>query len=132
MGVKPLQFANPQRFVRTYTSRASAHAPRVMERVSTSRTAEYVALYRALETTERRREPLFRDRLAPRFLTGSRAAWLALSHVPGMRSMIERYGDTRAPGARTSTIARTRYIDDFVRKEIKRGIRQLVLLGAGF
>lgn len=100
--------------------------------MATSRTAEYVALYRALESTERRREPLFRDRLAARFLTGSRAAWLALSHVPGMRAMIERYGDARAPGARTSTIARTRYIDDFVRKEVTRGIRQLVLLGAGF
>ena len=100
--------------------------------MAASRTAEYVALYRALETTERRREPLFRDRLAARFLSGSRARWLALSHVPGMRSMIERYGDARAPGARTSTIARTRYIDDFVKKEVTRGIRQLVLLGAGF
>src|SRR5258706_7503195 len=132
MSVQPLQFANPPRFVRTYTFPRVRPCARVMGRVSTSRTAEYVALYRALETNERRREPLFRDRLAPRFLTGSRAAWLALSHVPGMRAMIERYGDTRAPGARTSTIARTRYIDDFVRKEIKRGIRQLVLLGAGF
>jgi methyltransferase (TIGR00027 family) len=100
--------------------------------MAASRTAEYVALYRALESTERRREPLFRDPLAARFLTGSRSAWLALSHVPGLRAMIERYSDSRAPGARTSAIARTRFIDDFVKKEVKRGIRQLVLLGAGF
>ncbi|HTL37954.1 MAG TPA: SAM-dependent methyltransferase [Kofleriaceae bacterium] len=97
-----------------------------------SRTAEYVALFRALETIERRREPLFRDPFASRFLTGSRAAWWGLLHVPGLRGMIERYSDTRGPGLRTSTIAQTRYIDDFVRKEITRGIRQLVLLGAGF
>src|ERR1041385_4914085 len=76
-----------------------------------SRTAEYVALLRALETTERRREPLFRDPFASRFLTGSRAGWYALLHVPGLRPMIERYADTRGPGLRTSTIAQTRYID---------------------
>jgi methyltransferase (TIGR00027 family) len=97
-----------------------------------SRTAEYVALLRALETSERRREPLFRDPFAHRFLTGSRAAWWSLLHVPGLRPMIERYSDTRGPGLRTSTIAQTRFIDDFVRKEVTRGIRQLVLLGAGF
>lgn len=97
-----------------------------------SRTAEYVALLRALETTERRREPLFRDPYASRFLTGSRAAWHTLLKVPGLRPMIERYSDTRGPGLRTSTIAQTAFIDDFVRKEVKRGIRQLVLLGAGF
>lgn len=102
------------------------------QRMAASRTAEYVALYRALETTERRREPLFRDPFAARFLTGSRAAWFALAGVPGMRSLIERYADRRAPGARSSAIARTRFVDDFVRAEIQRGIRQLVILGAGY
>jgi len=42
--------------------------------------------------TERKREPLFRDRLAARFLTGSRSAWLALSHVPGMRAVTGHLG----------------------------------------
>jgi methyltransferase (TIGR00027 family) len=98
-----------------------------------SRTAEYVALYRALETTETRREPLFRDPYASLFLTGSRARWFALASVKGMRSMIERYGDFRAPGARSSSIAGTRYIDDVVRDEVNvRGIRQIVILGAGY
>ena len=46
--------------------------------------------------------------------------------------MIERYADRRAPGARSSAIARTRFVDDFVRAELQRGIRQLVILGAGY
>ena len=98
-----------------------------------SRTAEYVALYRALETTESRREPLFRDPYASLFLTGSRARWFALASMRGMRGMIERYGDFRAPGARSSSIASTRFIDDVVRDEVLvRGIRQIVILGAGY
>ncbi len=97
-----------------------------------SRTAEYVALYRALETTETRREPLFRDPYAKYLLSDSRAAALRLANVPGMRGMLERYADWRAPGARTSAIARTRFLDDVVRTEVKAGMRQVVILGAGY
>src|SRR5262249_8127092 len=35
-------------------------------------------------------------------------------------------------GARTSAIARTRFIDDVVRARVDTGVRQLVILGAGF
>jgi methyltransferase (TIGR00027 family) len=100
--------------------------------VAASRTAEYVALYRALETSERRRAPLFSDPLAVRFLTGSRAAALRIANLPGCRAMLERYADSRAPGARTSAIGRTRFIDDIVRDELGRGTTQLVILGAGY
>lgn len=97
-----------------------------------SQTAEYVALYRALETTERRREPLFRDPFARHLLSDGRAAALRLANVPGMRAMLERYADWRAPGARTSAIARTRFLDDVVRSEVVAGVRQVVILGAGY
>ncbi|HEY5925181.1 MAG TPA: class I SAM-dependent methyltransferase [Kofleriaceae bacterium] len=97
-----------------------------------SRTAEYVALYRALETTERRRDPLFRDPFAMHLLSESRARWLRVANWPGMRGLIERYADSRAPGARTSAIGRTRFIDDLVRAEATAGMRQLVILGAGY
>lgn len=100
--------------------------------MAASRTAEYVALYRALETTETRREPLFRDPFARYLLTGSRASALRLANLPGMRNMLERYADWRAPGARTSAIGRTRFIDDVVRAELERGVRQVVILGAGY
>ena len=101
--------------------------------MTTSRTAEYVALYRALETIEHRREPLFRDPYAELFLTGARARWYGLASKRVLRAMIERYGDYRAPGVRTSAIAGTRFIDDVVREEVNvRGIRQIVILGAGY
>jgi methyltransferase (TIGR00027 family) len=100
--------------------------------MAASRTAEYVALYRALETTETRRDPLFRDPFARHLLTGSRASALRLANLPRMRNMLERYADWRAPGARTSAIGRTRFIDDVVRAEVERGVRQIVILGAGY
>ncbi|HEY5952700.1 MAG TPA: SAM-dependent methyltransferase, partial [Kofleriaceae bacterium] len=46
--------------------------------------------------------------------------------------VLERYADWRAPGARTSAIGRTRFIDDVVRAEIAAGIQQVVILGAGY
>lgn len=100
--------------------------------MAASRTAEYVALYRALETSETRREPLFRDPFATHLLGGSRSLALRLANLPGLRGLVERYADWRAPGARTSAIARTRFIDDVVRAEVARDVRQLVILGAGY
>jgi methyltransferase (TIGR00027 family) len=100
--------------------------------MTTSRTAEYVALYRALETTEMRREPVFRDPFAVRFLPPRLTRVLDLARIRPLRAALERYADWRAPGARTSAIARTRYIDDAVRGAVADGARQLVVLGAGY
>ena len=97
-----------------------------------SRTAQFVALYRALETDEMRREPMFRDPLAMSFVPAYLALMVRLARTPGLRGLLERYADHRAPGGRTSAICRTRFIDDAVRREVEAGTRQLVLLGAGF
>ena len=45
--------------------------------------------------------------------------------------MLTRYIDRRWPGARTSGIARTRLIDDWIGESIGQA-EQVVLLGAGF
>jgi methyltransferase (TIGR00027 family) len=88
-----------------------------------SRTAAYMALFRALET--RRRAGLFKDPYAERFLPGRlRAA----ARLPGAA----RFIDSRWPGARTSAVARTRAIDDLVTDAVTAGARQVVLLGAGY
>lgn len=100
--------------------------------MGSSRTAEYVALYRALETEERRRQPLFQDPLAKAFLPRGLRAAVGLSRIQPLRTLLERYADHRAPGARSSAICRTRFIDDVVRREVKAGAAQLVILGAGF
>jgi methyltransferase (TIGR00027 family) len=100
--------------------------------MAASRTAEYVALYRALETDERRRPPLFRDPYAIGFLPRGLALAVRAARAPIVRGVVERYADRRAPGARTSAIARTAYIDDTVRAAVAGGVDQVVILGAGF
>jgi len=97
-----------------------------------SRTAQYVALDRALESTETVRAPLFRDPLAPRFVSRALAFALWTSRSRLVRPALLRYADARAPGARTSAIARTAYLDAAVRAALAAGTRQLVVLGAGF
>ena len=97
-----------------------------------SRTAMYVALYRALETVERRRTPLFRDPFAVRFLPLRLTAAVRAARRPWLHQLISCYADERAPGARTSAIGRTRFIDDVVRQAVAAAIEQIVLLGAGF
>jgi methyltransferase (TIGR00027 family) len=100
--------------------------------VPVSRTAAFVAFYRALETEVRTREPLFYDPFAIAFLPLPLALAVRAARVGRLRRWIERYADYRAPGARSSAIARTRFIDDLVRRANADGSRQLVVLGAGF
>ena len=101
-----------------------------MSRVS--RTAAFVALYRALETVECRRTPLFRDPFAMRFLPVPLRAAVFAARTPLIQGALARYADLRAPGARTSAIARTAFIDNVVRRALAAGAAQLVILGAGY
>ena len=89
-----------------------------------------MALYRALESSER--APLFRDPFAPLFLSPFTERALRIAQVRALRPWLERYADYRAPGARTSAIARTCFIDDVVRRAVARGVEQFVILGAGY
>ncbi len=100
--------------------------------MAASKTAAYVALYRALETTENRRAPLFSDPFAKRFLPRSLQWAERAARIRPLRRALERYADHRAPGARSSAIGRTRFIDDLVRRRVADGTEQLVILGAGF
>ena len=97
-----------------------------------SRTAQYVALYRALETIERGRPRLFEDPFAIRFLSPSLVTIVRAARTARMQAAIAARADYRAPGARTSAIGRTRIIDDEVRRAVAAGTRQLVILGAGY
>ena len=108
-------------------------SPRHMGETSTpSRTAEVMALFRALETLRPPQERLFADPLAEHFLGSWGRALVIVARVPFARRLVERVVDRRWPGARTSAIARTRLIDDAVGLAINGGATQLVLLGAGF
>ena len=101
-----------------------------------SRTAEYMALFRAMESTQPEGQRLFNDPFAAMFVgTPLRRAvqWSAMPILgpvlgPVLRGSIDRFW----PGARSSGVARTRLIDDWIGVSMANGSQQLVVLGAGF
>jgi len=103
-----------------------------MQPNAASRTAEYMALYRALESARPSGNRLFTDPFAIHFLQPSLRRAAMLSKVPYLAAAVAWYADRRAPGARTSAIARTRLIDDVVSQALQDALRQVVILGAGF
>jgi len=96
-----------------------------------SLTAEYMALFRALESSRPVGSRLFVDSDAPLFLRGWRRWLHRLATLPAGRQIAERLLDSASPGARAAGVARTKWIDDEVTGALQTA-RQLVLLGAGF
>lgn len=97
-----------------------------------SRTAEYMALFRALETVRPENRRLFSDPFARGFLRPSLRAAVRLAAFPALAPVLDWWVDRRRPGARTSAIARTRLIDDLLDEAVAQGAGQAVILGAGF
>lgn len=97
-----------------------------------SRTAEHNALFRAIEDSRPPQARIVSDPLAFRFLGAPFRFAAHLSRLPALRVLLCRYIDHRWPGSRTSLVARTRLIDDYVARALGSGVRQIVLLGAGF
>jgi methyltransferase (TIGR00027 family) len=98
-----------------------------------SRTAEFNALFRALESSSRpRSKRLFEDHLARGFLGRSGYVLFLLSRLPLAGRIVPWYIDRKWPGVRPSAIGRTCWIDDRLRAAIEGGIRQIVILGAGY
>jgi methyltransferase (TIGR00027 family) len=96
-----------------------------------SRTAEQVALFRALETA-RGHDRVFDDPLAVRFLPGGYRVLARAARVRPVGLRLSEFIDRRWPGPRPSAVARTRLIDDLVVEALARGARQVLLLGAGY
>ncbi|RFM26505.1 class I SAM-dependent methyltransferase [Deminuibacter soli] len=102
-----------------------------MKQHTASKTARYMALFRAMETRRPAGERLFSDPYAARFLPGILRLAAKLFARPGMRTLLTRYIVKRIPGAMSSAQARTRYIDDLLLQTLPHS-RQLIILGAGF
>ena len=103
-----------------------------MQPTRTSRTAEAMALFRALETARPPGVRLFADPLAAGFLPPGLRLLARAAALPGLGALLRRYLERRFPGALSSGVARTRLIDDWASAHIASGARQIVLLGAGF
>jgi len=97
-----------------------------------SRTAEFMALFRAIETAEPPRHRLFEDPYAAALLTGPLRALAGLARLPVAGRLATYFLDLGWPRTRSSAVVRTRLIDDLVRQAVGGGARQALLLGAGF
>ncbi len=96
-----------------------------------SRTAEYMAMFRASEHAKGAARRVFADPLAAALLPERLRLPARLFAVRPVGHMLARFIDRRWPGALTSGIARTRLIDDWIVESIAEA-EQVVLLGAGF
>jgi methyltransferase (TIGR00027 family) len=103
----------------------AARSPRL------SRTAEFVALFRALETVRPLDRRLFEDPYAEALLGARLRAVVALARVPVTGRLVYETIDRAWPGSRLWVVLRTRFIDDLVQSALDAGAAQLVLLGAG-
>jgi methyltransferase (TIGR00027 family) len=103
-----------------------------MKATATSRTAQYMALFRALETTRPANKRLFTDKYATSFLDNGLKAAVWLCMIPGWRAFAESIIRKKIPGALSSGIARTRYIDELLQRSVSNGAQQVLILGAGF
>lgn len=91
-----------------------------------------MALNRALETRRPAGKRLFTDPYAIHFLEGSLRLAATISAIPAARQWVHNIGHRRIPGAFSSGIARTRYIDDLLSESLANGVQQVMILGAGF
>ena len=103
-----------------------------MQADRSSRTAQVMAFFRALESRRPASIRLLSDTFAATVLPPIVRKVVALARSPLLSSMIAAFVDHRWPGARTSAVARTRLIDDWATAAVRDGARQVVILGAGF
>jgi methyltransferase (TIGR00027 family) len=116
----------------TILNRTSIRFIYTMRPGRSSRTAEYMAFFRALESLCPPASRLFCDPFAANFLRPLLRFFASLARVPLFASLVAKYADRRLPGACTSAIARTRWIDDALNQAFPSEIPQMVILGAGF
>jgi methyltransferase (TIGR00027 family) len=91
-----------------------------------------MALFRALESSRPAEKRLFDDRLATSFLGPGLRGVVLSARLPVAHALVTGLIDRHWPGARSSAVARTRLIDDWILDAIRSGLDQLVILGAGF
>ncbi len=69
----------------------------------------------------------------PHVFSGKRGQkFLCLSRLPFVGHLVPWYIDRKWPGVRASSIGRTAWIDDQLRDALQNGIKQVVILGAGY
>lgn len=98
-----------------------------------SKTAEEMAIHRAVESLKPENERICYDPYAIQFLSPgpSKLVELIASGNDMAKKKMEEM-NSLFPGTQNSVIARVRYFDDSVKSGVDDGIKQLVILGAGY
>jgi methyltransferase (TIGR00027 family) len=91
-----------------------------------------MALFRAIETVRPSHKRLFADPYATIFLDDGLKGAIRLSTLPFIGRLIPKIIQSKGPGALSSGIARTKYIDELLHETIRNGVKQVMILGAGF
>jgi methyltransferase (TIGR00027 family) len=112
--------------------RVEAFRTAFMKSNTASRTAQYMALFRAVETARPKSKRLFTDPYAINFLDKKLQRVTKIAALPIIGYFIPRLIHKKGIGAISSGIARTKYIDDLLEATIKEGSKQVIILGAGF
>ena len=94
-----------------------------------SKTAEDMAGYRAIETLRPKEDRVCEDPFAKHFLDG---AWKARCASPLHSMPFMWTAEFMNPGAANTVCIRLRFIDDCIKSCIEEGLEQLVILGAGY
>jgi methyltransferase (TIGR00027 family) len=101
----------------------------IVKETRSSYFAEVCAAWRAAESIKPQDERVCYEPLAKYFI---RTPFRILTKSRFLAEIAFWYSDRRFPGAAGELLARTRYIDDYLKARIDDGIAQLVILGAGF
>lgn len=91
-----------------------------------------MAFFRAIETVRPSHKRLFADPYATIFLDDGLKRAIKLSTLPLIGRVVPKIIQSKGPGALSSGIARTKYIDDLLQQTIRNGVKQVIILGAGF
>ncbi|AAM06123.1 TPA: class I SAM-dependent methyltransferase [Methanosarcina acetivorans] len=95
-----------------------------------SKTAETLAIIRAMESRKPEEERIYYDPYAFYFISRETMEYYS-SHTAEARAMLEQ-SERLVPGVGVSCLVRARYFDDVVKASITDGLEQLVVLGAGY
>src|SRR5215207_7324300 len=88
---------------------------------SPSRTAAYMALFRAIESSRPADSRLFHDPLALAFQDRRLRLAAVTARLPSLGRLVPWYIDRRSPGPRPSGVVGTRAVDDAVREALVGG-----------
>lgn len=111
-------------------TRVADVSERRLARGKASYTAELNAAMRAIELKRPPERRLFDDPYAPRFVTSPH--YRLLTRVGPLGKLVIGLADRRTGGATGEIVLRNRYWDEALDKALAEGIKQVVLLGAGY